>query len=146
EHTSTRASVEDSVSDSVSDSATTGNVAIDQAPDLPGGKPGVGARATDGDPAGRSASGPGSRQGSGKAREPLGLRAGSTASGRAGRKPRRAVGRPPGPERQAITVRVLAEHDDLLAQASDQEGMRPQQGIDAALREWFERHLAKEGT
>lgn len=74
-----------------------------------------------------------------------GRKTGKKASGKTSSKaspaPRRGVGRPPGPDRQAITVRVLAEHDAKLTAAWDQKGMRPQQVIDAALAAWFAHHL-----
>lgn len=81
-----------------------------------------------------------SRAGSTKAPGKAGRSTGKSSSRKAGRRPRRGVGRPPGPDRQPITVRVLAEHDALLTTAWTEQGMRPQQVIDAALAEWFDRH------
>lgn len=49
---------------------------------------------------------------------------------------RRGPGRPSGPDRRAITVRVLAEHDQILTEAWDEDGLRPQQVIDQALADW----------
>lgn len=147
ENTSTSASTQASVRDAGIANAKNGDLESDQARDTSSESTGQIDSATAGGTAGKDASATGSRKGSGKTRESSGRKAGASASGKASnRKPRRGVGRPAGPERQAITVRVLAEHDAKLTQAWDQEGMRPQQVIDAALGEWFERHLEKERT
>lgn len=57
----------------------------------------------------------------------------------AGRKPRR-VGRPLGPSRTAITVRILSEIDDALTAAVEDSGQSPQYIVDDALRAWLTQH------
>lgn len=57
----------------------------------------------------------------------------------AGRKPRR-VGRPLGPRRTPITVRILSEIDDALTAAVEDTGDSPQYIVDDALRAWLTEH------
>jgi hypothetical protein len=61
----------------------------------------------------------------------------SRADGKAG-KPRRRVGRPRGPERVALTVRVLAATDDRLTEAVELTGQSPQYIVDAALAAYLD--------
>lgn len=63
------------------------------------------------------------------ARKKAGKKGGRTAS------PRR-LGRPQGPERIALTVRILLAHDELITQAHENEGLSPQTVIEQALTEW----------
>jgi hypothetical protein len=64
-------------------------------------------------------------------------RAGGKAAGKAGR-PGRRVGRPRGPERVALTVRVLAATDERLTAAVELTGQSPQYLVDAALAAYFD--------
>jgi hypothetical protein len=57
--------------------------------------------------------------------------------GKAG-KPRRRVGRPRGPERVPLTVRVLAATDERLTAAVNLTGQSPQYLVDAALAAYFD--------
>jgi len=61
----------------------------------------------------------------------------SRAGGKAGR-PGRRVGRPRGPERVALTVRVLAATDERLTAAVELTGQSPQYLVDAALAAYFD--------
>jgi uncharacterized protein (DUF4415 family) len=84
-------------------------------------------------PAGDTASitddGSASAQASGKASS----RAGRAAGRKAGKKKGRRVGRPQGPERVAVTVRLLTSTNDLLTEAVEATGQNPQTIIEAAL-------------
>ena len=77
-------------------------------------------------------------------RRPRGLaggKAGSTARGEAGRKagrPARRVGRPRGPERVALTIRILAATDERLTAAVEQTGESPQYLVDKALAAYLD--------
>lgn len=64
-----------------------------------------------------------------------GTNAGKTASSKKGKG--RRVGRPAGPARTPLTVRVLAEIDDALTDAVDDTGLSPQYIADEALSEWL---------
>jgi len=48
------------------------------------------------------------------------------------------VGRPRGPERVALTVRVLAATDERLTAAVELTGQSPQYLVDAALAAYFD--------
>jgi hypothetical protein len=61
-----------------------------------------------------------------------GVRAGRSA-GRKVSKPRRRVGRPRGPDRVPLTIRILAETDDRLTVAVELTGESPQYIVDKAL-------------
>lgn len=72
-------------------------------------------------------------------------RAGSSASRQAGGKAvkkagkrRRRVGRPRGPERVPLTVRILAQNDARLTAAVEETGTSPQYIVDAALAAYFD--------
>jgi hypothetical protein len=74
-----------------------------------------------------------------------GVPAGKKASGKAVRpagkvagKARRRVGRPRGPERVALTVRILAANDVRLTAAVDMTGQSPQYVVDVALSAYFD--------
>lgn len=75
-------------------------------------------------PAGRKSDKPASRSASSKA---------SKAKTKRGRR----VGRPAGPERTAITVRVLVENDQALTEAVAETGQSPQYIVDEALAAWL---------
>lgn len=88
----------------------------------------------------------------GNAAGPAGQKAGAAASPRAGGKTgqkagkkggraRRRVGRPRGPERVALTIRILAATDARLTAAVEATGESPQYIVDAALSE----HLGRLG-
>jgi hypothetical protein len=49
----------------------------------------------------------------------------------------RRVGRPRGPERVALTVRILAEHDRRLTFEVERQGLSPQYLVERALAEYF---------
>jgi hypothetical protein len=53
-------------------------------------------------------------------------------------KPRRRVGRPRGPERVALTVRVLAATDERLTAAVELTGQSPQYIVEAAMGAYFD--------
>jgi hypothetical protein len=72
-----------------------------------------------------------------KATLAAGSRADRKAVNKAG-KPRRRVGRPRGPERVALTVRVLAVTDDRLTEAVERTGQSPQYIVEAALAAYFD--------
>ncbi len=57
---------------------------------------------------------------------------------------RRRVGRPAGPARVALSVRILPRLDKGLTSAVDATGMSPQYIVEAALEDWLTRygHLA----
>jgi hypothetical protein len=72
--------------------------------------------------------------------------AGSLASRQAARKTgkkagkrRRRVGRPRGPERAPLTVRILAETDERLTAAVEATGKSPQYIVDEALADYLAR-------
>lgn len=50
---------------------------------------------------------------------------------------RRRVGRPRGPERVAITVRITAANNARLTEAVELTGQSPQYVVDAALTAYF---------
>lgn len=67
--------------------------------------------------------------------------AGNRASRSAGRKagrPRRRVGRPRGPERVPLTIRILAATDERLTAAVEMTGESPQYIVDAALAAYLD--------
>jgi len=67
--------------------------------------------------------------------------AGGSAGGKAGRKAGKAsrrVGRPRGPERVALTIRILAVTDRRLTAAVEQTGESPQYIVDAALAAYLD--------
>jgi hypothetical protein len=70
----------------------------------------------------------------GTAREPGGRKAG----GPAGRTAARRVGRPRGPDRVALTVRILAATDARLTAAVEATGQSPQYVVDAALAAYLD--------
>jgi hypothetical protein len=51
---------------------------------------------------------------------------------------RRRVGRPRGPARRALSIRILAENDDRLTAAVEATGQSPQYLVDAALTAYFD--------
>ncbi len=53
---------------------------------------------------------------------------------------RRRVGRPAGPARVALSVRILPRLDKGLTAAVTATGMSPQYVVEAALEEWLTRH------
>ena len=53
---------------------------------------------------------------------------------------KRRVGRPAGPARTALTVRVLTEIDEALTDAVEDTGWSPQYIADDALSEWLSQH------
>jgi hypothetical protein len=59
------------------------------------------------------------------------------ASRKAG-KSRRRAGRPAGPARVSLTVRILAATDDRLTAAVELTGQSPQYIVDSALAAWFD--------
>ena len=68
--------------------------------------------------------------------------AGGKAGGRAGKKAgkrRRRVGRPRGPERVPLTVRILTATDERLTAAVEATGDSPQYIVDQALSEYLAR-------
>jgi len=72
---------------------------------------------------------------------PDGVKAGRSAGGKAGRKAGKAsrrVGRPRGPERVALTIRILAVTDRRLTAAVEQTGESPQYIVDAALAAYLD--------
>jgi len=72
---------------------------------------------------------------------PDGVKAGRSAGGKAGRKAGKAsrrVGRPRGPERVALTIRILASTDRRLTAAVEQTGESPQYIVDAALAAYLD--------
>ncbi len=72
---------------------------------------------------------------------PDGVKAGWSAGGKAGRKAGKAsrrVGRPRGPERVALTIRILAVTDRRLTAAVEQTGESPQYIVDAALAAYLD--------
>jgi hypothetical protein len=79
-----------------------------------------------------------------------GVNTGGTASrkdvrktGRKAGKRRRRVGRPRGPERVPLTVRILAATDERLTAAVDATGKSPQYLVDEALNEYLSRLEAR---
>jgi hypothetical protein len=62
----------------------------------------------------------------------------SAAAGPHAGKPRRRAGRPRGPERVALTIRILAATDRRLTAAVEQTGQSPQYIVDAALAAYFD--------
>lgn len=79
------------------------------------------------------------------ASDAAGVPAGVHAGGRAGRlagekagRPRRRVGRPRGPERVALTTRILAATDERLTAAVEMTGQSPQYIVDTALEAYFD--------
>ncbi len=76
-----------------------------------------------------------------KAVQTAGHSAGGKAGGKAGRKASKAsrrVGRPRGPERVALTIRILAATDRRLTAAVEQTGESPQYIVDAALAAYLD--------
>ena len=70
-----------------------------------------------------------------------GSSAGRQAGGKTGKKAgkrRRRVGRPRGPERVPLTVRILAQNDARLTAAVEETGRSPQYIVDAALAAYFD--------
>jgi|GEM_PF-6741630 len=140
ENTSDKAGIDDSGNDSDTPSDHTSDYdmwnAGGKASDTDGGN----AADKAGSPAGLSHSDPDSRNArdntGGDASEPT--RRNTTTE-----TPRRGPGRPPGPERRPITVRVLAEHDQVLTDAWDEDGLRPQQVLDEALADWAKKRKRK---
>jgi hypothetical protein len=63
-----------------------------------------------------------------------------TADGRAGKKAgtKRRMGRPRGPARVALTIRILAANDERLTAAVEATGQSPQYVVDAALAAYFD--------
>jgi hypothetical protein len=64
-----------------------------------------------------------------------------TAGSRAGKKAasaRRRMGRPRGPARVALTIRILAANDERLTAAVEATGQSPQYVVDAALAAYFD--------
>ena len=51
----------------------------------------------------------------------------------------RRIGRPRGPERVPLTVRILAEHDARLTAEVELQGLSPQYLVERALAEYFAR-------
>lgn len=89
---------------------------------------------------------PGSHRVGGTASGAAGLDAGGAAVRQAGRKTgkkavkrRRRVGRPRGPERVPLTVRILAATDERLTAAVEATGKSPQYIVDEALAEYLAR-------
>lgn len=72
-----------------------------------------------------------------KASRIAGTRAGRSAGRKAG-KTRRRVGRPRGPERVPVTVRLLAETNDRLTTAVDSTGESPQYIVERALTAYLD--------
>jgi len=66
-----------------------------------------------------------------------GTRAGRPAGGKAGKRVRR-VGRPRGPDRVPLTIRVLAATDERLTAAVEITGESPQYVVEAALAAYFD--------
>jgi hypothetical protein len=50
----------------------------------------------------------------------------------------RMVGRPKGPERIGLTVRILAKHDELLTEEVQRQQLSPQYIVDQALEVYFD--------
>jgi hypothetical protein len=76
-----------------------------------------------------------------KASSSTGGKANARSGPKAGRKTgkaRRRVGRPHGPERVPLTVRILAATDDRLTAAVEATGQSPQYLVDAALTAYFD--------
>jgi hypothetical protein len=69
--------------------------------------------------------------------EPASGKASTRASRKAGKRKRR-VGRPRGPERVALTVRILAATDARLTEAVETLGESPQYIVDAALAQYLD--------
>jgi hypothetical protein len=69
--------------------------------------------------------------------EPASDKASAGASRKAGKRKRR-VGRPRGPERVALTVRILAANDARLTEAVETTGESPQYIVDAALTAYLD--------
>jgi hypothetical protein len=65
---------------------------------------------------------------------------GNRAKGRTPRRP----GRPRGPERVPLSVRILAENDRKLTAAVDETGLNPQTIVDEALSAYFKRLKIKD--
>jgi hypothetical protein len=82
--------------------------------------------------AGGDASGPVSPVASRTASPGAGGTAGSKASAR------RRLGRPRGPARVALTIRILAANDERLTAAVEVTGQSPQYVVDAALSAYFD--------
>jgi hypothetical protein len=63
-----------------------------------------------------------------------------TAGGRASKKAgtRRRIGRPRGPARVPLTIRILAANDERLTATVDATGQSPQYIVDAALAAYFD--------
>jgi len=63
-----------------------------------------------------------------------------TAGGRARKKAsmKRRVGRPRGPDRMALSIRILASNDARLTAAVHSTGQSPQYIVDAALTSYFD--------
>jgi hypothetical protein len=73
------------------------------------------------------------RTANGKAGRPAVKKVGKKA-GRAARR----VGRPRGPDRVPLTIRIIAENDARLTAAVEQTGQSPQYIVDAALSAYFD--------
>ncbi|MFB7619268.1 hypothetical protein [Kitasatospora sp. NPDC056181] len=63
--------------------------------------------------------------------------ASASTGGNAGARAGRRLGRPRGPERAKLSVRILKENDDKLTRAVEQTGENPQDLVDQALRLLF---------
>ena len=70
---------------------------------------------------------------------PVASRQASRKTGRKTGKRRRRVGRPRGPERVPLTVRILAATDERLTAAVEATGKSPQYIVDEALSEYLTR-------
>ena len=77
------------------------------------------------------------RNDGGTASRSAGTRAGRAAGKKASR-PRRRVGRPRGPERIPLTIRILAETDQRLTAAVETTGESPQYLVDKALAAYLD--------
>jgi hypothetical protein len=116
--------------DSASDSAS-GNAGVNAGfPD--GGNAGLSAVPDAGGNAGELASTAAGTSASRKASASAGRSARGKASAR------RRVGRPRGPDRVALTIRILAANDERLTAAVDATGQSPQYVVDAALSAYFD--------
>jgi hypothetical protein len=58
-------------------------------------------------------------------------------------RPRRRPGRPRGPERVALSVRIKPEIDQRLTTAVEHTNLGPQQIVEAALTAWLDANLPR---
>jgi hypothetical protein len=77
---------------------------------------------------------------------PVTSRQAGRKTGRKTGKRRRRVGRPRGPERVPLTVRILAATDERLTAAVEATGKSPQYIVDEALNEYLSRIEARPAT